>query len=305
MWGALSASVHKLIIPDQKLGYAVLCNAPTARAKLLQKDIGPSFGRICSTDIEASDRSVRRLFKMHNRTTRDVGVALVVGLILSLGLAISFSGFGCSSATGPRQQASKQTSPESNQKGVSPRDILGNQPDFVADEVFFQFEPRVHGGFSLANKLAKKGSYYRSEDYDGTVRFFRPNKSTVYYNGKRIYREEVPSSSDERWYQEAIHVQILVREQNLTFKEVGREVIEGHDCLRIKASKNSGDGSNPTVLFYAARDLKNLVIAVEEFVCAETSEHYSTLNRPSRTRRFTPRHFSSCERSAASTDPRR
>ncbi len=182
--------------------------------------------------------------------------------ILTLLVSVFSLVFGCSSLTGHQQKSSEQTSAETGEKLVSLKEILANQPDFVADEVFFQFEPRVHGGFSLGSRLAKKGDYYRS-DFEGSVLFFQPNRPTVSYNPKEKAYREVPSSTKDGWYQDAIRIQTLVSEQNLTFEEVGTQVFEGHDCRKIKVTRNSSDSEDPTVHVYAAKDLKNLVIFVE------------------------------------------
>ena len=167
-------------------------------------------------------------------------------------------GPACSSSTG---DPPAQTSVNS-QKDFTLRELLTNQPDFVAEQIFIQFEPRRHGGFSLGSKLAKKGSYYRSE-FEGSIYFSGPHKSTLYYNPrKKIYRE-VPPSGDLRWYQDAIQVETLIKGQDLMFEEVGTEVVDGHECRKIKVSRNTSASTEPTVIFYAARDLQNLVIVVE------------------------------------------
>ena len=191
-------------------------------------------------------------------------------LIVACLAATPALGSGCASSPGhqhPKSQSSTQATPDTLQL----REILANQPDFLAEEIFSEFEPRVHGGFSLGNKLAKKGDCYRSES-DGSVWFFCLHKPNVYFNPRKKTFREVPDN-DVKWYQHGSHVQALVNEQNLTFEEVGAEVIDGHDCRKIKVSRTTRDANDPTVFFYTAKDLRNLVIVVEVNLSDRTNRY--------------------------------
>jgi hypothetical protein len=54
--------------------------------------------------------------------------------------------------------------------------------------------------------------------------------------------------------------QALALEQDVTFTALGTRVIDGHDCLKVQAVRK---GKPEKFYFYAARDLKNLVIVAQ------------------------------------------
>ncbi len=95
---------------------------------------------------------------------------------------------------------------------------------------------------------------------------------TVNYYPKKNRYAEVQLSSDTRWYRNANHVQIFANEEHIVFEETGTEVVQGHECLKITAKSNDAD-QKEIVLFYAAKDLKNLVIVVEITLSDRTDRH--------------------------------
>ena len=191
-------------------------------------------------------------------------------LLTVICLVTCLSGSGCSSSTS-HQQSKMEPSTASAPDSLQLKAILTDQPDFLAEEIFTEFEPRVHGGFSLRNKLAKKGDCYRSES-DGSVFFFCMQKPTVYFNPRKKTIREVPSI-DVKWYQHGSHVQMLVNEQSLTFEEIGTETIDSHDCRKIKVSRTTSNANDPTVFLYAAKDLRNLIIVVEVNLSDRTNRY--------------------------------
>lgn len=57
-----------------------------------------------------------------------------------------------------------------------------------------------------------------------------------------------------------INPQALAQENDVTFTALGTRVIDGHNCLKIEATRK---GKPEKFYFYAARDLKNLVIVAQ------------------------------------------
>ena len=194
---------------------------------------------------------------MRNSFTKHSFVAVAV--------LAAFQFLACTQPANP-SQANNSPIDQVNEKSkpVIPRDILTHQPDFTAEEVFSEFEPRVHGGFSLVTKIAKKGNCYRSE-LDGDVDYFRPNMPIVSYHPKRKRYTEIPPSDDSKWHLNINYVEIFASEENIQFEELGTQVVQGHECIKIKASTKgtSSQDRDETALFYAAKDLRNLVIAIE------------------------------------------
>ena len=155
--------------------------------------------------------------------------------------------------------------PDGKWATVSPREILANQPDFVAKESYDSFE-QAHG-HSFGMKVAKKGQWYR-RDTDIVAVFSSPDEPYVRYILKAKIFDTSPGLRERRaWFADAQNAAVLAKEEGVNFEAVGEEIIEGHECLKIKATKpgaTGGDrGEGVTVYSYAAKDLQNLVIRTE------------------------------------------
>ena len=143
------------------------------------------------------------------------------------------------------------------ERSLKARDVILNQPDFVADLNFFVGEG--FGGYGGAERLARKGNRYREESQfwifvgelgKPSARLFP--KATAYDD----YESSRGGSADST----PINPQALALEQDVTFTALGTRVIEGHNCLKIEAVRK---GKPERFYFYAARDLKNLVIVAQ------------------------------------------
>ena len=159
------------------------------------------------------------------------------------------------------------------ESSVLAHDILAKQPDFVAEErITFLKDSNDYS--SNVYKVAKKGEYYRS-DYPAIptptiVSFNKYGQPTLcYYPFEKkfmacVYDDEPPSNPPEwSWY--ISEAEILAKYQNVKFEVVGTEVIDGHECTKIKATEinNENKKDDATVFLFAAKDLQNLVIKTE------------------------------------------
>lgn len=158
------------------------------------------------------------------------------------------------------------------QEAVSPVELLGRQPDFVAEEIIFSVEQ--HGqmghvsGHELLFKKAKRGRFYRTDT--GAVTLFK----------------DATKPDGGLWFEGAQYAESFVRKEGIRFEAAGREQVQGHDCIRIKATQET-KGAQPVqeaksakpvheakgappdeeeaVYFYVAQDLRDLVIAIQVF----------------------------------------
>src|SRR6185369_725779 len=143
------------------------------------------------------------------------------------------------------------------ERALDPRAVILNQPDFVADLTFFVGEG--FGGHGGAERLARKGNRYREESQ---VWLFigehgKPS-ARVFPDGKEYdaFESERGGSADKTPFDP----RALAKESDVTFTALGTRVIDGHNCLKIEAVRN---GKPEKFYFYAARDLKNLVIVMQ------------------------------------------
>jgi hypothetical protein len=143
------------------------------------------------------------------------------------------------------------------ERALDPREVILHQPDFVADLNFFVGEG--FGGYGGAERLARKGNRYREESqfwiFIGEVgkpsaRLFPRSKSYDDFESPR------GGSADST----PINPSALAKEEGVSFTALGTRVIDGHNCLKIEATRH---GKPEKFYFYAARDLKNLVIVAQ------------------------------------------
>ncbi len=166
------------------------------------------------------------------------------------------------------EQAGKETSKvDQKTNGSHARELLLKQPDFTAEEVFSEFEPARGGGFSLAMKFAKKGEYYRRES-DIMVFFYKFGQPTIRYRRPaRIFDPPPKDDTPPVWHEQAYNPEIFAKTEGIAFQGDGAELVEGHDRLRIKATKQdaspASEEAKEVVFLYAAKDLQNLVIKTE------------------------------------------
>ena len=143
------------------------------------------------------------------------------------------------------------------QRSLDPREVIRNQPDFVADLTYFVSEGfGAHGG---AQRLARKGNRYREESEFWLFIGELGKPSARVFPQSKSYNDFEPArggSADSP----PINPQELAKEDGVTFTLLGTRVIDDHNCLKIEATRN---GKPEKFYFYAALDLKNLVIVTQ------------------------------------------
>jgi hypothetical protein len=147
-------------------------------------------------------------------------------------------------------------------RALSLRQILEHQPDFVADETLTVITGNeMH---TSSSRVAKKGYVYR-RDRGVVITVSQPGKTTLafYARSKEFIEEPV---LDELWWTQADNAALFAGRNDVSLEGGGNEVLDGHECLRIKASKRdkaTEADKSAEITFYAAKDLRNLVIATE------------------------------------------
>ena len=159
------------------------------------------------------------------------------------------------------------------ERSLDPRDVILNQPDFVADLKFFVGEG--FGGYGGAERLARKGNRYREESQfwlfigelgKPAARVFADDKS---YDDSEAARGGSADSTP-------INPAALAKDDGVSFTVLGTRVINGHKCLKIEATRKD---KPEKFYFYAALDLKNLVIVAQIVEPARTTvQHLSNIS---------------------------
>lgn len=137
------------------------------------------------------------------------------------------------------------------------RDLLLNQPDFMADLSYFVAH-RVSGhGFS--QKVVRKGNRYREESEFWIFVGELGKPAARLFPKTKVYDNYVPPHGGSP-YDPPIDVPAVARETNVTFKALGTVAIDGHHCMKIEARRKT---TQDMYYFYLARDLKNLAIVTQ------------------------------------------
>jgi hypothetical protein len=155
---------------------------------------------------------------------------------------------------------SVKSSVTSRPDGDIAREILLKQPDFVATEIVSS----AHSGhgFSIAFEKAKKGDCYRVASDLAIVFTCLGKPDVTFYPNSKEYREERRDRNP--WTNSVSDVQVFANEQQVKFKIVGIQKIGKFDCVKIQAKKPIGPNEEQEeVYFYAAKDLRNLVIGID------------------------------------------
>lgn len=140
---------------------------------------------------------------------------------------------------------------------LNPRELLLNQPDFMADLRFFVAH-RV-SGHGFAHRLVRKGNRYREESEFWIFVGELGKPSARLFPGTKTYDDYVPphgGSLDNP----PINPAVVAQQNDVTFTALGTIVIDGHRCVKIEVRRKD---KPDTYYFYVARDLKNLVIATQ------------------------------------------
>lgn len=139
---------------------------------------------------------------------------------------------------------------------LNPRDILLNQPDFVAELQFSAKEG--FAGHGWTQRVAQKGKLFREEGQDWVYLGEIEKRTVRLYPAQKVYDDMLPPR--DGWAQGgAIDPKSLAREPDLTFTATGTVDLDGHKCLKIAAQRKR---RKEQIDLYVALDLKNLLLAV-------------------------------------------
>lgn len=137
------------------------------------------------------------------------------------------------------------------------KSIVANQPDFVADELFFYGEG--FGGFSAKRRVARKGNRYFVDT--GYVKVISEPGKEIRLNDKDRTFEEAPIGSEfVLGNGHPIDPQILASQNGATFTALGTQTIYGRKCIKIEAKIPD---QSAQVFLYVAKDMKYLVVAAQ------------------------------------------
>jgi len=144
------------------------------------------------------------------------------------------------------------------ERALDYRAIIANQPDFSADRIFFQF------GKSSSSRLTRIGNRFRrgSGEYveignAGEIPI-RLNETIKVYNDIELATEQTPTGFED------YDPKLLAKSDN-EFIPIGRQKIEGHDCIKVRVKWKRRSFLDELFL-YIAKDLDNLVMAIERKV---------------------------------------
>jgi hypothetical protein len=143
------------------------------------------------------------------------------------------------------------------ERALDPREVISNQPDFAADLSYFVGEG--FGGYGFAQRMVRKGNRYREESQFWIFVGELGKPSARLFPKAKLYNDFEPprgGSADST----PINPAALAKEDGVSFTALGTDVIDGHKCLKIQATRN---GNPAKFYFYAALDLKNLVIVAQ------------------------------------------
>src|SRR6266850_4546655 len=151
-------------------------------------------------------------------------------------------------------------------KSISVRDILMNQPDYIAAETFTS--AFMGHGFSVRYQTAKRMDCYRRQS-DTQITYSCLNQpDMIFYPSTREYRQEARPAGPGPYALFISDVQTFAKTRtDVEYTLAGTEKIGEQECLKIEA-KLTYEGASPgyrkfIFVFYAAKNLNNLVIGVD------------------------------------------
>jgi toxin ParE1/3/4 len=245
-------------------------NNPTFREVLLGKY--RIIYRIRSGDVQiltvhhgARELPARELESKNNAsgTAHHMSPVIRLTLLITLSILIYIPSICVQPvrATPSLQQNEEDLIPlTTEERSLNYHDVIANQPDFVADLTFFRSERFSGGGGAM--RVARKSNRYREESqfwiFIGEV----GKPAARLFTGDKTYDDLEPVRYERANSSQPFNPATLAQETGTTFEALGTVTIEGHSCIKIKATQK---GKPATIYLYAARDLKNLVI-VAQFV---------------------------------------
>lgn len=144
------------------------------------------------------------------------------------------------------------------ERALNPRDIVANQPDFVADLTFFYGEG--FGGMSGGERIARKGKRYREESQFWLFIGEEGKPAARVSTAAKAYDNMEPARDQSAGGASPFNPRTLAEEPNVTFTSLGTVMLGEHKCIKIEAVRK---GKLEKIYLYSARDLKNLIIVAQ------------------------------------------
>lgn len=211
--------------------------------------------------------------------SRRILVAALVGAF-SISMACSGTPQGGGSQTGPGNQTANSNTGGNNASGQktgdtapppiqpgSVQDLLAKQPDHKADVVVASDSSQVKV------KIAKKGDHYRVEGplpgVGPSIAFLNlGGTSVVLFPDKKQYFE-VSGADQQASFQGPMTsvIDTLLKRREAKFELVGDETVDGHPAAKYKVTVEGQEGE---VRLFLAKDLKNLLIRIEQTISGKT-----------------------------------
>jgi len=137
------------------------------------------------------------------------------------------------------------------------RQMLAYQPNYTATQQFVFSEG--FGGFGAKSKVAKM-KHRQAEVTEDTIFINERGKPTIKVFPKRKEYTEVPLEKNDG---SSISPEDLAKRNDVVFRSLGTEKVGGFSCVKIEVSYKDEKLKEMKFLFWAAPDLKNLVIKSE------------------------------------------
>lgn len=144
-----------------------------------------------------------------------------------------------------------------DEKKLDPKDILLNQPDFTAVEIYFS--AREISGFSASRKVARKGNKYRV-DTGFAVIISEPKKPDLRLNSNKTYEETVGIRKAYISATVPLNPTDLLEFADISFSALGTIEVDKNKLLKIQAKSKEFDQE---VFLYADLGRKNLITVVQ------------------------------------------
>ena len=186
----------------------------------------------------------------------------------------SWQGSASAYALSPPESRQNQAPPEEQEtvqevlapltdeeRALDLRELIANQPDFGADLEFFVAEHKIGGAHGFAYRVVRKGKRFREESefwiFVGEI-----GKETArLFPASRSYDDmEPPRGESMEGGGLLSNPRILLADAGMNLTALGKQEIEGHDCIKIEATRRDRPEK---IYLYAARDLKNLIILTQ------------------------------------------
>jgi hypothetical protein len=152
-----------------------------------------------------------------------------------------------------------------NERLLNFRDIISNQPDFIADLSFSLVEHL--GAHGNSKRIARKGSRYRIETENRVIVGEIGIRAVSLDLEAKLY-DDMQMPTVQASEPSMLSLKTWSQNLDIAFSALGNVQIDGHKCTKIEAARK---GEERKVYLYVARDLNNLVILVR-LIDSKTSE---------------------------------